>query len=140
MDLEVSPMLTISARELDWRFSRSPGPGGQHVNTSDSRVELSWTVATSTALSAEQTQRLLTTLKSRLVAGVVTVTCSVHRSQLRNREMALAKLAAIITAGLAPQGARRRATKPTKGSSRRRLVKKTQRSETKRQRRRPSAE
>ncbi len=140
MDLEVSPALTIPAAELRWRFSRSSGPGGQHVNTSDSRVELSWNVAESLALSDAQRLRLTTRLESRLIAGVITVTASEQRSQLRNREIALAKLASLISEGLAPDGPRRRATKPTRGSNRRRLTAKVQRSATKQQRRRPSAE
>ena len=140
MDLEVSPALTIPASELGWRFSRSSGPGGQHVNTSDSRVELSWNIAASAALSDGQRLLLVTRLGRRLVAGVVTVTASERRSQLRNREMALAKLAQLVAAGLAPEAARRRATIPTRGSNQRRLAAKGQRAATKLQRKRPSAE
>jgi len=140
MDLEVSPALTIPASELGWRFSRSSGPGGQHVNTSDSRVELFWNVCTSTALSDVQRVRLLTRLEPRLIAGVITVTASEQRSQLRNREIALAKLAGLVAEGIAPEAARRRATKPTRGSNRRRLVAKQQRAATKQQRKRPAAE
>ena len=70
MDLEVSPALTIPAAELGWRFSRASGPGGQHVNTSDSRVELFWNVAQSSVLSEGQRERLLARLESRLVSGV----------------------------------------------------------------------
>jgi ribosome-associated protein len=140
MDLEVSPLLTIPASELGWRFSRSSGPGGQHVNTSDSRVELFWDIGSSAAISDVQRARLLVRLERRLVAGVITVTASAQRSQLRNREMALAKLADLVAAGIAPEAARRRATKPTRGSNRRRLAAKQQRSETKQQRKRPAAE
>jgi len=138
MDLEVSPALTIPAAELGWRFSRSPGPGGQHVNTSDSRVEVSWSVATSLYLTEDQRARLLARLDRRLVGGVITVAASEQRSQLRNREIALAKLAELVATALAPDAARRRATKPTRGSNRRRLAAKEQRSATKQQRRRPS--
>jgi len=140
MDLEVSPALTIPAAELGWRFSRSSGPGGQHVNTSDSRVELLWNVEDSTVLSDGQRLMLLTRLDRRLVAGVITVTASENRSQLRNREIALAKLASLVAEGIAPEAARRRATKPTRGSNHRRLAAKEQRAATKRQRQRPSAE
>ncbi len=140
MDLEVSPALTIPASELDWRFSRSSGPGGQHVNTTDSRAKLSWNVAGSMALSDAQRLQLTTRLGPRLIAGVITVTASEQRSQLRNREIALAKLAGLVAEGLAPAAVPRRATKPTRGSNRRRLAAKEQRSATKRQRRRPSAE
>lgn len=140
MDLEISPALTIPASELDWRFSRSSGPGGQHVNTSDSRVELSWNVADSRVLTDAQRQRLVSRLDSKLISGVLTVSASEQRSQLRNREIALQKLATLLGAALAPDGPRRRATKPTKGSQRRRLAAKSQRSATKQQRQRPSAE
>lgn len=138
MDLEVSRSLTIPAAELGWRFSRSSGPGGQHVNTSDSRVELFWNVEASLVLSDEQRRMLLARLDKRLVSGIVTVTSSERRSQLRNREAALEKLANLVREGLAPPGPKRRATKPTKGSQRRRLESKGQRSATKAQRRRPS--
>lgn len=140
MDLEVSPALTIPDSELAWRFSRSSGPGGQHVNTSDSRVELSWDVADSTALSDSQRSMLVTRLGRRLIAGVITVTASERRSQLRNREIALAKLSKLVAEGLAPGAAARRATKPTRSSNRRRLAAKEQRAATKRQRKRPSVE
>ena len=140
MDLDVSPALTIPASELRWRFSRSSGPGGQHVNTSDSRAELYWDVTASRALTHAQRALLLARLHRRLVGGVITVAASEQRSQLRNRETALAKLAEIVAAGLAPEATARRATKPTRGSGRRHLAAKQQRSATKRQRQRPPAE
>ena len=140
MELEVSPALTIPERELGWRFSRSSGPGGQHVNTSDSRVELSWNLRESATLSDDQRMRLLARFAKRLVNGVITVTASERRSQLRNRELALAKLSDLVAAGLAPEAAPRRPTKPTRGSGRRHLAAKQQRSATKKQRQRPSAD
>ncbi|MFL4475317.1 alternative ribosome rescue aminoacyl-tRNA hydrolase ArfB [Paeniglutamicibacter sp. MACA_103] len=140
MDLLVSPALTIPSAELGWRFSRSSGPGGQHVNTSDSRVELFWSVTDSLALTDSQRTMLAARLERRLVAGVLTVTASEQRSQLRNRETALRKLSELVAAGLAPEPASRRATKPTRGSKKRRLAAKSRRSETKRQRQRPSSE
>ena len=140
MDLEVTPALTIPASELGWRFSRSSGPGGQHVNTSDSRVELFWNVVASSTLTDDQRVRIVARLDRRLVAGVVTVVVSEQRSQLRNREIALDRLADLVALALAPDGPRRRPTKPTKGSGRRHLAAKQQRSATKRQRQRPSAE
>jgi len=140
MDLEVSPALTVPASELRWRFSRSSGPGGQHVNTSDSRVELLWSVADSVVLSDSQRLLLLERLAPRLVDGVITVTASEQRSQLRNREIALVKLADRVGAALAPDAPVRRPTRPTRGSNRRRLAAKGQRSATKRNRQRPPAE
>lgn len=138
MDLHVSPALTIPSGELSWRFSRSSGPGGQHVNTSDSRVELIWDVAESSALTDQQRELLLSRLDRRLVNGTLTVLASERRSQLRNRETALTRLADIIRTGLVPDAAPRRPTKPTRGSVRRRLATKGQRSETKAGRRRPT--
>lgn len=133
MDLEVTPELTIPAVELQWKFSRSSGPGGQHVNTSDSRVQLTWNPAESTALNDDLRQVLL----DRIGTRAITMTVSEQRSQLRNREIALANLASLVRDALAPPPPNRRATKPTKGSTRRRRVEKTQRSETKQQRQRP---
>ena len=129
MDLEVTPSLTIPAAELQWKFSRSSGPGGQHVNTSDSRVQLTWSVVDSLVLTEEQRQRLAT--------DSITVTVSEQRSQLRNRETALENLASRVRDGLTPPPPPRRPTKPTKGSQRRRLAGKQQRSATKQQRQRP---
>jgi ribosome-associated protein len=140
MDLDVSPALTIPASELSWRFSRSPGPGGQHVNTSDSRAAVTWSVTDSAVLSDDQRAMLLDRLGHRLVAGAVTVAASEQRSQLRNREIALEKLAVILGSALAPDGPSRRPTKPTRGSNRRRLAAKNERSQTKQQRQRPSAD
>jgi len=139
MDLEIPPSLKIPATELSWRFSRSSGPGGQHVNTTDSRAELTWNVAASNVLTDEQRQLLLQHLGPRLVAGALSVTASEERSQLRNRELALAKLASLIAAALVPETIRR-PSKPTRGSARRHRVAKEHRSATKQQRRRPAAE
>lgn len=140
MDLEVSNQLVIPAPELRWRFSRSSGPGGQHVNTTDTRVELSWDIVGSAVLAEDQRNRLMSRLARRLVDGVITVAAAENRSQLRNRELALRKLAELVAEGLAPDAAARRPTKPTRGSKRRHLAAKQQRSATKQQRQRPSME
>lgn len=139
MDLRISPTVMVPASELSWRFSRSSGPGGQHVNTTDSRAELMWNVAKTAALTDGQLQLLLRRLGPRLVDGVITVTAAEERSQLRNRESALAKLADIVRAGLVPEVIRR-PSKPTRGSARRHRAAKEIRSATKQQRRRPPAE
>lgn len=139
MDLRISPTVMVPASELSWRFSRSSGPGGQHVNTTDSRAELMWNVAKTAALTDGQLQLLLRRLGPRLVDGVITVTAAEERSQLRNREIALAKLADIVRAGLVPEVIRR-PSKPTRGSARRHRAAKEIRSATKQQRRRPPAE
>jgi ribosome-associated protein len=140
MDLEVSPRLTIPASELEWKFSRSSGAGGQHVNTSDSRVQLTWNLADSTVLSDDQRGALISRLGRRISGGAMTVTVSARRSQLRNREAALDRLATLVRDALAPPAAPRRATRPTLGSTRRRLAAKQQRSEVKQQRQRPPGE
>jgi len=135
--LRVTRALVVPEGELQWRFSRSSGPGGQSVNTTDSRVELSWDVATSAVLTPDQRARVLERLAPRLVGGVLTVVASEHRSQLRNRDAARARLAALVADALAPPGPTRRATRPTRGSQRRRLEAKQQRASVKRDRRRP---
>jgi ribosome-associated protein len=129
----------IRPEELSWRFSRSAGPGGQSVNTTDSRVELSYDLANSDALPPALKERALRALAGRLVNGVITVSASEHRSQLRNREAALSRLAALLTAATAPPPATRRPTKPGRGARERRLADKRRRSEVKRMRR-PSSE
>lgn len=125
----------IPADELSWRFSRSSGPGGQSVNTSDSRVELSYDLAASSALGPVLKERALRTLHGRLADGVLTVSASEFRSQLRNREAAAERLAAVLTEATAPPPKPRRPTKPTRGSRERRLAAKQRRSQIKRLRR-----
>ena len=125
----------IPADELSWRFSRSSGPGGQSVNTSDSRVELSYDLASSTALSPVLKERALRALAGQLVDGVLTITASEFRSQLRNREAATRRMTAVLTAATAPPPKARRPTKPTRGSRERRLAAKQRRSQIKRLRR-----
>ena len=110
------------------------------MNTSDSRVQLTWNVDESTSVSDGQRDILLTRLGGRLVAGAITVTVAEQRSQLRNREVALEKLGNILRGALAPPAALRRATKPTRGSARRHLAAKKRRSETKQQRQRPTGD
>jgi ribosome-associated protein len=140
-DLELPPSrglpdgLTIPAQELLERFSRSSGPGGQSVNTTDSRVELSWDIASSAALSESQRARLLTRLSGRLHDGVLTVTASEHRAQLRNRIAARERLTALISTVLVPQRVRR-ATRPSQAARQARLDAKRRRSQLKTSRRR----
>lgn len=131
----MSRSVLVPERELRWRFSRSSGPGGQSVNTADSRVELSFDLTMTTVLGPVQRARALERLAGRLVDGVLTVTASEHRSQLRNREAALERLAGILAAALAPPPPRRRPTKPRRGAVERRLADKKRRAQTKRLRR-----
>jgi ribosome-associated protein len=134
-DLHVSPTVVIPSQELAWRFSRSSGPGGQGVNTTDSRVELSWNLLASAALTPTAQERAIERLQSRLVDGVVTVAASEYRSQLRNREAALVRLAALIRDAVAPPPPARRARRPSAGARRRRVDDKRRRGEVKRLRR-----
>ncbi|MCX6400071.1 MAG: alternative ribosome rescue aminoacyl-tRNA hydrolase ArfB [Propionibacteriales bacterium] len=133
MDLSVPPGpglpagLVIADTELVERFSRSPGPGGQSVNTTDTRVELVWDPTASTALDEGQRTRLL----SRS-SGPIAVVAHEHRSQHRNRVAARERLAAQVRDLLAPPPPPRRPTKPTRGSKERRLEAKRQRGSTKR--------
>lgn len=136
--VRVTAALVIPASELSWRFSRSSGPGGQGVNTADSRVELMWDAAASNALSPAQRQRVLDRLRTRLVDGVLTIAASEHRNQLRNRDAARDRLAAVIAEAVRPPAPPRRATKPTRGSTERRLQAKQRRTDVKRLRRRPT--
>ncbi|MCB8907219.1 MULTISPECIES: alternative ribosome rescue aminoacyl-tRNA hydrolase ArfB [unclassified Streptomyces] len=126
--------VSLPEAELQWRFSRSSGPGGQHVNTSDSQVELRFDLAATDALPEVWKARALERLATRLVNGVVTVRASEHRSQWRNRETAAVRLAALLAEATAPPPKPRRPTKIPRGINERRLRQKKQRSETKRTR------
>ncbi|MFD3486416.1 MULTISPECIES: alternative ribosome rescue aminoacyl-tRNA hydrolase ArfB [unclassified Streptomyces] len=124
--------VSLPEAELMWRFSRSSGPGGQHVNTSDSQVELRFDLGKTEALPQVWKERALERLASRLVGGVVTVRASEHRSQWRNRETAMVRMASLLAEATAPPPRPRRATKIPRGINERRLRQKKQRAETKR--------
>ncbi len=127
--------VVIPPDELSWRFSRSPGPGGQSVNTTDSRVELSYDLAASEALGPVRKERAMRALAARLTDGVITVTASEYRSQLRNREAAAGRLSALLTEATVPPRPPRRPTRPSRAARERRLGDKQRRSQTKRLRR-----
>lgn len=130
-ELVVTSGLRIPVKELRWRFSRSSGPGGQGVNTTDSRVELMWDAAASPSLPAQVRERALARLAPRSVDGVVTVVASQFRSQRRNRDAALVRLAALVRDAVAPPPAARRPTRPTRASQQRRLEDKRRRGQIK---------
>ena len=132
--------LVVPAGELTEQFSRAGGPGGQGVNTTDSRVQLSLDLATTSALTDRQRERALARLSTRLVGTTLTVDASEHRAQRRNRSAARERMAALLREALAPPPLSRRATKPTRGSQRRRLAAKSRRGEVKRARSRPSGD
>jgi ribosome-associated protein len=134
-DLRVNCWLLIPGSELHERFSRSSGPGGQSVNTADSRVELSFDVAQSAALPDWARARITERLTGRLAGGVLTVAASEQRSQLANRQGARARMAALLRDAVAPPQRPRVPTRPGRGANERRLQAKRQRSAVKRGRR-----
>jgi ribosome-associated protein len=129
--------LTIPASELVERFSRSSGPGGQSVNTTDSRVELRFDVASSSALTALQRERALAALAGRLNDGVVSIVAAEQRSQTQNRIAARSRLVSYLREAVEPPGPPRRATRPSRAARQRRLDVKKQRSSVKTNRARP---
>ncbi len=134
-DLRVTPAVRIPAAELGWRFSRSSGPGGQNVNTTDSRVELVFDLAASQALPPHLQARALRRLEGKLVDGAIVVAASEHRSQWQNRVAAQRRLVELLQEALRPPPSPRRPTKPSRGSVERRLAAKKQRGAIKGQRR-----
>ena len=128
--LRIGRAVVVPDRELTERFSRSSGPGGQGVNTADSRVELSFDVARSPSLPEATRARMLARLEGRL-DGVVTVAASEHRTQLANRRAARDRMTALLTEAAAPPPRKRRPTKPSRAAKQRRLDEKKRRSRTK---------
>ena len=133
-DLLVNERLTIPFRDLRWRFSRSSGPGGQGVNTTDSRVELMLDVANCSCLGPFRRARLLEHFDTRLVDGCLRVVVAEERSQWQNRQKALHRLGELLREGLQPPPPTRKVTRPGRGAVRRRLASKKQRGDLKRQR------
>ncbi|HEY0699509.1 MAG TPA: alternative ribosome rescue aminoacyl-tRNA hydrolase ArfB [Micromonospora sp.] len=134
-DLRVTDRLVVPGAELRERFSRSSGPGGQGVNTADSRVELLFDLAGSAAFPGHLRERALDRLAGRLVDGVLTVTASEHRTQLANRQAARERLADLLRVAVAPPPPTRRPTRPSRAAKQRRLDAKRRQSERKRNRR-----
>jgi len=133
-DLVINEHLVIPAAALQWRFSRASGPGGQGVNTTDSRVELVLDVANCSCLGPFRRARLLEHLEARLVEGCLRVVVAQERSQWQNRQKALHRMAELLREGLQPPPPARKATRPGRGAVRRRLASKKQRGDLKRQR------
>ncbi len=135
--LEITPSLRLPLAELDYRATRSGGPGGQHVNTSSTRIEVWWDVRSSPTLSEEQRARLLERLATRLDGeGRLRVVASASRSQLRNREAATERLRELVAAALAMQKPRKR-TRPSRAAKAARIEAKRRRAAVKRDRRPP---
>ena len=136
-DLAIDPRLTIPASELSWQASRSSGPGGQHVNTADTRIQVRWSVRDSAVLSDFQRSRLLVALATRLTGeGEIILASDAHRSQRRNREDVAQRLAQLVREALVPPKPRKK-TRPTKASRQRRLQDKKRRSQVKKGRGQP---
>ncbi|MFT5268358.1 MAG: ribosome-associated protein [Acidimicrobiales bacterium] len=133
MPIEINHSLVVPDAELDWKYTTSGGPGGQHANRSSTRVQLTWNIAESAVISDATRNQLLMKL-----GDVVRVDVDDHRSQLRNKDLAAERLAEKVRAALVRQR-RRKATKPSRGSQRRRLDGKKQRSNTKKLRQKPSS-
>jgi ribosome-associated protein len=132
--LEITPSLLLPLSELEYRATRSGGPGGQHVNTSATRIEVWWDIGASPTLTAEQRERLLGRLAIRLDGeGRLRIVASESRSQLRNREAATERLRELVTAALVVPKPRKR-TKPSRAAKAARLEAKRRRSATKRER------
>ncbi len=131
-DIVVRGSIVIPQSELVWKFSRSSGPGGQSVNTTDSRVQLVFDVANSPSLPPHLRERALQRLGPRLVDGMLTVSASEQRSQFQNRRAAERRLAEQLAAAIAPPPRTRRPTKPSRASTDRRIKEKKSRGMTKR--------
>jgi ribosome-associated protein len=138
--LQITPDIQLPLSELEYRASRSGGPGGQHVNTSSTRIEVWWDLAGSPSLSPEQRDQLLQRLSSRLdTQGRLRIVSTGSRSQLRNREDATDRLRSILAAALSVRK-KRKATKPSRAAKQARLEAKRHRSSTKQRRRPPATE
>lgn len=131
-DLVITDGWVLPAAELSERFSRSSGPGGQGVNTADSRVELSVDLTRPAVVPDRLRARVLDRLAGRLVDGVLTIAASEHRAQLDNRRAARDRMAEVLRRAAAPPPRKRRPTRPTRGSQERRLAEKKRRGQTKR--------
>ncbi|MDP2288690.1 MAG: alternative ribosome rescue aminoacyl-tRNA hydrolase ArfB [Actinomycetota bacterium] len=131
-ELFINVNLSIPRAELSWKFSRSSGPGGQSVNTTDSRVQLIFDVANSRSLSPFMRTRAVRRLASRLTDGCLVIAASEQRSQLQNRRLAEERLVSTMAAAVAPDPKARRATRPTRASQERRISAKKNRGQTKR--------
>jgi ribosome-associated protein len=138
--LEITPELRLPLSELDYQASRSGGPGGQHVNTSSTRVEVRWDVAGSQSLTPEQRAHLLERLRTRLdTTGSLRLVSSGSRSQLRNREDVTERLREVVAAALVIRK-KRKPTKPSRAAKAARLEAKRRRATTKQRRRAPPSE
>ena len=134
MDLIVNPVLVIPSSELHWRFSRSSGSGGQNINKTDTRVNLSFNIEKSKALTSYQKHQITKQLSDQIVNATITVITQEHRTQYKNRKLALMRLGILLEKALEPPPKARKTTKPTKSSQRRRVNSKKKHGEKKQSR------
>ena len=134
MDLIVNPVLVIPSNELHWRFSRSSGSGGQNINKTDTRVNLSFNIEKSKALTSYQKHQITKQLSDQIVNATITVITQEHRTQYKNRKLALMRLGILLGKALEPPPKARKTTKPTKSSQRRRVNSKKKHGEKKQSR------
>lgn len=136
MEIHVTDQITIPASELLWSFSKSSAPGGQGVNTTDSRVRLGWNPSTSSALPDELRERALSRLKCDK-DGLIHVVAESERSQFQNRLAAIDRMAEVIRSAIAPPPPPRRKTRPTRAAREERITTKKRLGLLKRNRQRP---
>ncbi|MCE2529116.1 MAG: aminoacyl-tRNA hydrolase [Acidimicrobiia bacterium] len=139
-DLRLRRGPVVPARELRWDFGPASGPGGQHANRSNTRVGLTLSITRSSSFTDEEKRRIERRLGARMRSGTLRIVVDDHRSQWRNRQEALRRMAALLDGALAPEPTMRRATKPGRSAHRRRLEAKRRRSATKRLRQSPPRE
>ena len=134
MDIRINSKIVIPSNEIEWRFSRSSGSGGQNVNKTETRVELIFNIDHSTVLSPYQKFRIINQLQARIIHGSIRIAVQEKRTQYENRRLAISRLSNLLRAQLKPQEKARKATKPTRASQRRRVEFKKKRGELKRNR------
>ena len=134
MNIEINKNLVIPNHEIQWRFSRSSGPGGQNINKTETRVEIIFNIDNSTTLSDLQKSMLVKHLKNKINQGCISITAQEKRSQLENRKLAIYKLTSILRDHLKASSKKRKVTKPTKASQKRRVESKKKRGTLKKSR------
>ena len=134
MNLEITQELSIPINEIQWRFSRSSGPGGQNINKTESKVEIIFNIKKSKALNSSQKNLLLEELKNKIVNGYISIKCQEKRSQLKNRELAIQRLISLLKETIIKEEKIRKISRPTKSSQKRRVESKKKRGELKKNR------
>tara|TARA_B100000579_G_scaffold82979_1_gene64683 strand:- start:136 stop:567 length:432 start_codon:yes stop_codon:yes gene_type:complete len=134
MNLEITQELSIPINEIQWRFSRSSGPGGQNINKTESKVEIIFNIKKSKALNPSQKNLLLEKLKNKIVNGYISIKVQEKRSQLKNRELAIQRLISLLKEIIMKEEKIRKISRPTKSSQKRRVESKKKRGELKKNR------